>query len=79
MLFYLGVPHLGFDIPILILHAFQVNGDSVFMTSNFKEFKVESHSSGTWDEQNAMASTAVCISFLSTMLESVINGYHKTN
>ncbi|WJZ82317.1 hypothetical protein VitviT2T_002086 [Vitis vinifera] len=36
----------------------EVNGDSVFMTSNFKEFKVESHSSGTWDEQNAMASTA---------------------
>ena len=55
--------HLGFEIPILILHSFQVNGDTVFMTSNFKEFKVESQVSGTWDEQNAVASTAVCISF----------------
>ena len=32
------------------------------MTSNFKEFRLESSSDGTWDEQNALASTAVCLS-----------------
>ncbi|OIW10747.1 hypothetical protein TanjilG_27693 [Lupinus angustifolius] len=36
----------------------EVNGDTLFMTSNFKEFKVEeSHESNTWDENNAMTST----------------------
>lgn len=34
------------------------------MTGNFKEFKVENHTSDTWDEHNAMTSTAVCVSFL---------------
>ncbi|XP_057487035.1 uncharacterized protein LOC130773120 isoform X1 [Actinidia eriantha] len=36
----------------------EVNGDTLFMTGNFKEFKVESRINDTWDEQNAMASTA---------------------
>ncbi|KAL0312688.1 UNVERIFIED_CONTAM: Ubiquitin carboxyl-terminal hydrolase MINDY-1 [Sesamum radiatum] len=36
----------------------EVNGDTVYMTGNFKEFKMDDHSSGTWDEQNVMASTA---------------------
>ncbi|XWS48998.1 hypothetical protein CRYUN_Cryun13aG0125800 [Craigia yunnanensis] len=36
----------------------EVNGDILFMTDNFKEFKVDSHATGTWDEQNAIASTA---------------------
>ncbi|KAG7036074.1 hypothetical protein SDJN02_02874, partial [Cucurbita argyrosperma subsp. argyrosperma] len=36
----------------------EVNGDTLFMTGNFKEFKVESHSNESWDEHNAMASTA---------------------
>ncbi|XP_057523560.1 uncharacterized protein LOC130803471 isoform X1 [Amaranthus tricolor] len=36
----------------------EVNGDTLFMTSNFKEFKLESSSNGTWDQQNAVASTA---------------------
>ncbi|KAA0042808.1 hypothetical protein IC582_022308 [Cucumis melo] len=36
----------------------EVNGDTLFMTSNFKEFKVESPSNESWDEQNAMTSTA---------------------
>ncbi|KAL4323970.1 hypothetical protein GQ457_11G025110 [Hibiscus cannabinus] len=36
----------------------EVNGDTLFMTGNFKEFKVDSHTNGSWDEQNAMASTA---------------------
>ncbi|CAN1332781.1 Ubiquitin carboxyl-terminal hydrolase MINDY-2 [Linum perenne] len=39
----------------------QVNGDTLFMTYNFREFKVESPSNETWDEQNVMASTAVCL------------------
>ncbi|XP_027361034.1 ubiquitin carboxyl-terminal hydrolase MINDY-2 [Abrus precatorius] len=36
----------------------EVNGDTLFMTSNFKEFKVESHENSTWDENNALTSTA---------------------
>ncbi|KAK9277291.1 hypothetical protein L1049_006831 [Liquidambar formosana] len=37
----------------------EVNGDTLFMTGNFKEFKVEeSHANESWNEQNAMASTA---------------------
>ncbi|GER40542.1 protein FAM63A [Striga asiatica] len=36
----------------------EVNGDTVYMTSNFKEFKMEDHSNSTWDEQNVLASTA---------------------
>ncbi|KAI3414698.1 MINDY_DUB domain-containing protein [Psidium guajava] len=36
----------------------EVNGDTLFMTSNFKEFKVESHTNDTWDEHNAMTNTA---------------------
>ncbi|KOM50103.1 hypothetical protein LR48_Vigan08g093000 [Vigna angularis] len=35
----------------------EVNGDSLFMTSNFKEFKVENHENSTWDEKNALTST----------------------
>ncbi|OVA10987.1 Protein of unknown function DUF544 [Macleaya cordata] len=35
----------------------EVNGDTVFMTGNFKEFKVENQLNDTWDEHNAMAST----------------------
>ncbi|XVE57801.1 hypothetical protein DITRI_Ditri04bG0119100 [Diplodiscus trichospermus] len=33
----------------------EVNGDTLFMTGNFKEFKVDSHATGSWDEQNTMA------------------------
>ncbi|GMQ05216.1 hypothetical protein CsSME_00050331 [Camellia sinensis var. sinensis] len=36
----------------------EVNGDTLFMTCNFKEFKVENHANNTWDEQNAMVNTA---------------------
>ncbi|KAG8662150.1 uncharacterized protein LOC110628211 isoform X1 [Manihot esculenta] len=36
----------------------EVNGDTIFMTGNFKEFKVESNANDTWDEHNAIASTA---------------------
>lgn len=37
------------------------------MTSNFKEFKVESPSNESWDEHNAMTSTAVCVINISTI------------
>lgn len=33
----------------------------MFMTGDFKEFKAESHLNDSWDEQNAMNSTAVCL------------------
>ncbi|XP_048230070.1 ubiquitin carboxyl-terminal hydrolase MINDY-1 isoform X2 [Ricinus communis] len=36
----------------------EVNGDTLFMTGNFKEFKVENQGNDTWNEHNAMASTA---------------------
>lgn len=36
----------------------EVNGDTLFMTGNFKEFKVESHENSNWDENNVMSSTA---------------------
>ncbi|KAF5734456.1 hypothetical protein HS088_TW16G00905 [Tripterygium wilfordii] len=36
----------------------EVNGDTLFMMSNFKEFKVDNRGNDTWDERNAMASTA---------------------
>ncbi|XP_021754071.1 ubiquitin carboxyl-terminal hydrolase MINDY-1-like [Chenopodium quinoa] len=36
----------------------EINGDTLFMTSNFKEFRLESSSNGTWDQQNAVANTA---------------------
>lgn len=39
----------------------EVNGDTAFMTATFKEFKIDSSTtgaSGTWDEQNAVTNTA---------------------
>ncbi|KAL3818133.1 hypothetical protein ACJIZ3_004038 [Penstemon smallii] len=36
----------------------EVNGDTLYMTGNFKEFKMDDHSDSTWNEQNAMSSTA---------------------
>ncbi|KAL6181928.1 hypothetical protein ACLB2K_048576 [Fragaria x ananassa] len=36
----------------------EVNGDTLFMTGNFKEFKVENQSNENWDENNAVTSTA---------------------
>ncbi|KVH90113.1 Protein of unknown function DUF544 [Cynara cardunculus var. scolymus] len=40
----------------------EVNGDTVFMTSNFKEFNAENHDARSWDEQNALANTAEYLS-----------------
>ncbi|VVB07686.1 unnamed protein product [Arabis nemorensis] len=39
----------------------EVNGDTAFMTSTFKDFKIDSNTSsvtGTWDERNAVTNTA---------------------
>ncbi|XP_009772020.1 uncharacterized protein [Nicotiana sylvestris] len=36
----------------------EVNGDTIYVTGNFKEFKVEDNSNTKWDQQSAMASTA---------------------
>ncbi|BBH03283.1 Protein of unknown function D [Prunus dulcis] len=36
----------------------EVNGDTLFMTGHFKEFKVENHANDTWDENNAVTTTA---------------------
>lgn len=49
----------------------EVNGDTLFMTSNFKIFRPESSSNGTWDQQNAVASTA---DYLATIDSSATDG-----
>jgi hypothetical protein len=51
------------ELKVFNVLIFLVNGDTLFMTGNFKEFKVESQENNTWDENNAMTSTAVCIYF----------------
>ncbi|KAJ9555261.1 hypothetical protein OSB04_009875 [Centaurea solstitialis] len=40
----------------------EVNGNTVFMTSNFKEFNAENQDTRSWDEQNALANTAEYLS-----------------
>ncbi|KAK6935303.1 MINDY deubiquitinase domain [Dillenia turbinata] len=51
----------------------EVNGDTVFYTGNFKEFKVDDHSNSTWDEQNAMASTADYLASIDNSAQSSSN------
>lgn len=58
---------LPFNILIMVPYDFQVNGDTLFMTGNFKEFKVESHANDTWDENNAVTTTAVCSTFITNI------------
>lgn len=49
----------------------EVNGDTLFMTCNFKEFKVDdNHASNTWNEHNAMANTADYISSIDTAAQA---------
>ena len=55
---------VNYSIQLITSNILQVNGDTLFMTGNFKEFKVESHSNESWDEHNAMASTAVCVIYI---------------
>lgn len=42
----------------------KVNGDTIFMTGNFMEFKADNQVHDSWNEQSAMTNTAVCISSL---------------
>ncbi|GAA0154671.1 hypothetical protein LIER_12586 [Lithospermum erythrorhizon] len=44
----------------------EVNGDTLYMTGNFKEFKVDDHSNSAWDEHNAMSSTADYLASIDT-------------
>ncbi|KAL3331251.1 hypothetical protein AABB24_034857 [Solanum stoloniferum] len=45
--------------PDLVWEKFnEVNGNTIYVTSNFKEFKVEDNANTTWDQQSAMDSTA---------------------
>ncbi|XP_050376088.1 uncharacterized protein LOC126793571 [Argentina anserina] len=44
----------------------EVNGDTLFMTGNFKEFKVENQSDENWDENNAVTSTADYLASIDT-------------
>ncbi|KAJ0906877.1 putative MINDY deubiquitinase [Helianthus annuus] len=39
----------------------EVNGDTVYMTGSFKEFNAENPEPRSWDEQNALATTALAI------------------
>ncbi|XP_077239425.1 uncharacterized protein LOC143880366 isoform X3 [Tasmannia lanceolata] len=48
----------------------EVNGDTVFMTGTFKEFKAEENQVIDWDEQNAMTSTADYISSIDTLAQA---------
>ncbi|XP_055821418.1 uncharacterized protein LOC129889958 isoform X2 [Solanum dulcamara] len=51
--------------PDLVWEKFnEVNGDTIYVTGNFKEFKVEDNANTTWDQQSAMSSTA---NFLASM------------
>ncbi|CAM8901111.1 unnamed protein product [Rhodiola kirilowii] len=52
----------------------EVNGNTVFMTSSFKEFKLDSHIlSDTWNEQTAVASTAEYLSHVDNSAEAGSN------
>uniref|UniRef100_A0A7N0RBH3 MINDY deubiquitinase domain-containing protein n=1 Tax=Kalanchoe fedtschenkoi TaxID=63787 RepID=A0A7N0RBH3_KALFE len=52
----------------------EVNGNTVFMTSSFKDFKLDSHiHSDTWNEQNAMANTADYLSKIDISAEAGSN------
>lgn len=47
---------------MVLFQNLQVNGDSDFVTGDFKVFEFDS---GNWDQQDAVSNTAVCKNFLS--------------
>ncbi|XP_024029064.1 uncharacterized protein LOC21405916 isoform X1 [Morus notabilis] len=51
----------------------EVNGDTLFMTGNFKEFKVENHANDTWDEHNAMTTTADYIASIDSAAQAGVD------
>ncbi|XP_010529522.1 PREDICTED: ubiquitin carboxyl-terminal hydrolase MINDY-1-like [Tarenaya hassleriana] len=48
----------------------EVNGDTVFMTGNFRVFKMDNGSSGTWNEQNVVSNTADYLASINTASEA---------
>lgn len=48
----------------------EVNGNTVFMTSNFKEFKAETHDNSSWNERNAVVNTNEYISSIDNSANS---------
>ncbi|XP_042948829.1 uncharacterized protein LOC122281428 isoform X2 [Carya illinoinensis] len=52
----------------------EVNGDTLFMTGNFKEFRAESRANDTWDEHNAMASTADYLASINSSAQVGLDG-----
>ncbi|GMJ15021.1 hypothetical protein HRI_005171300 [Hibiscus trionum] len=70
---YLLATDLGYlNQPNLVWEKLnEVNGDTLFMTGNFKEFKVDdNHTTCAWDEQNAMASTADYIASIDSAVQA---------
>ncbi|KAK8687497.1 hypothetical protein V6N13_086309 [Hibiscus sabdariffa] len=70
---YLLATDLGYlNQPNLVWEKLnEVNGDTLFMTGNFKEFKVDDgHATGPWDEQNAMATTADYIASIDSAVQA---------
>ncbi|XP_028762771.1 ubiquitin carboxyl-terminal hydrolase MINDY-1 [Neltuma alba] len=51
----------------------EVNGDTLFMTGNFKEFKVESQDNNPWDEHNAVTSTADYLASINSAAQAGLN------
>ncbi|KAE8055223.1 hypothetical protein FH972_012079 [Carpinus fangiana] len=51
----------------------EVNGNTLFMTGNFKEFKVESRTNDGWDEHNVMASTADYLASIDSAAQAGLN------
>ncbi|XP_031404248.1 ubiquitin carboxyl-terminal hydrolase MINDY-1 isoform X3 [Punica granatum] len=51
----------------------EVNGDTLFMTGNFKEFNVENQSNGVWDEHNAVANTADYLASIDSATQAGLN------
>ncbi|KAL5718400.1 hypothetical protein ACHQM5_011305 [Ranunculus cassubicifolius] len=52
----------------------EVNGDTVFMTGNFTEFKVDEATTDTWNQQNAVANTTDYLASIdSSATESTFN------
>ncbi|KAG6396995.1 hypothetical protein SASPL_143156 [Salvia splendens] len=51
----------------------EVNGDTVYVMGNFKDFKMDDPSNVTWDEQNAMSSTADYIASIDSVAQSNSN------
>ncbi|CAH2071318.1 unnamed protein product [Thlaspi arvense] len=54
----------------------EVNGDTAFMTATFKDFKIDSSTtgaSGTWDERNAVTNTADYLASINNVADTGID------